>query len=663
MSGLFGGGKNTSNTDEMLSNIKIQTSAWGMPIAVIYGTARVPANIIYYADFTAIPHTTTQQTGKGGGGSTQTSTSYTYTAAVMLAFGEGLVQLTGKVWVDKQVYDNPGALGFTVAGGNIAQSPWSYLVSKHPTQAVGYGSTAWAAHPALDLGSSGTTKNHSFEVTGLYAGANAEGDANPADIVLNMLTDPVHGGGWAASAVASLINFRTYCAAAALLLSPVFSEQKPLAGHLGDILQATNSAAVWNSGQLKIIPYGDQPVGAWTPNSTPLYALGMDDFLVSGSGDDPIKVTRKTAADAFNLVQVEFNNRFNDYASEVAEASDLANAELFGSRPASPIKASSICSPSVARNLAQIALQRALYIRNEFEFRLGWRYALLEPMDLVTLTDPQLGLNNTTVRITEIEEDENGEIIARAEEWPFGVATAVAYPNPGGDSNGLNMAVAPGNCNAPVIFEPPGDLTNGLPQVWIGTSGGADWGGCEIWASRDAGTYSRVGRITAPARHGVLAAGLAALVGSNPDLTNTLAVNLLISGGTLLSASTPDADHWETLCYVDGELLAYRTATLTGANAYSLTYLRRGLYGMGGTTSHLSNSLFMRLDQAVAQVDIDRWNTGETIYLKFPSFNRYGLALQDISALSPIAYVVTGRVRVWPAPSNVTIAISITPPA
>ena len=49
---------------------------------------------------------------------------------------------------------------------------------------------------------------------------------------------------------------------------------------------------------------------------------------------------------------------------------------------------------------------------------LGWRYALLEPMDIVLLTDATLGLVNKPVRLTAIEEDDNGELTMTAEEIP-----------------------------------------------------------------------------------------------------------------------------------------------------------------------------------------------------------------------------------------------------
>ena len=63
-------------------------------------------------------------------------------------------------------------------------------------------------------------------------------------------------------------------------------------------------------------------------------------------------------------------------------------------------------------------MQRKAYVRNTYRFKLGWRYALLEPMDIVLLTDATLGLAGKAVRLTAIEEDDNGELTVTAEEIP-----------------------------------------------------------------------------------------------------------------------------------------------------------------------------------------------------------------------------------------------------
>jgi hypothetical protein len=113
----------------------------------------------------------------------------------------------------------------------------------------------------------------------------------------------------------------------------------------------------------------------------------------------------------------------------------------------------------------------------------------------------------------------------------------------------------------------------------------------------------------------------------------------------------------------DYELLSYRAATLTAARRYALKDLRRGLFSTPAA-AHAAGQRFMRLDGAVAAIDLERWDVGETIWLKFPSFNRHGLALQDLADVGAVAYKIQGTgLTTWAAPAAVTIAVTAKPPA
>jgi hypothetical protein len=656
MAGVFGTTSHTNTVADQLKNMNIQTSGYGRCIPVVYGRARVSANLIFYDDFKAISHTEYQNTGKGGGGGSQSSnTTYTYTAAVILGICEGEVSV-GRTWVDKDVRNYPPAP--TLMKGTDTQRSWQYLDTKHPDKAVGYGSTAYMAHPAIDLGGSGSTKNHSFEVTGFCSGANGvlleNGDANPADVLWDMLTNSIHGMGFPVQCVDNTDNYRDYTREAGLFVSAGYEDQKTGIEVLKTLLDCTNSVAIWSNGKLKIVPLGDlnivkDGVIVWPANSTPIYDLTCDDFL---GKDDPVKVTRKTSADAYNSVKVKFKNRAKEYAEDIAEASDLAMQDLYGIRDAPEYGAECIMKADIAQLLAQIQLQRYVGIRNEYEFKLGWRYTLLEPSDLVTLTEKGLGLNKTPVRITAIEEDTDGNLTVTAEDWPNGIATATKYPTPPRDGSGSNLSDDPGDCNQPVIFEPPADLTGGQLEVWLGTSGGEHWGGCEIWVARANSEYSMIGRINAPARHGTTTAQIS-------QTATSVSVDLSISHGKLISASTADAAKWETLSYLDGELMAYQNAILvTGTNRYTLGQLKRGLYSCAAST-HANGSKFMRLDEAVAKLRLDRWNMGETINFKLASFNKYGEALQELDKVQAMSYKITGLgLKTWAAPKTCSLAIT-----
>ena len=139
----------------------------------------------------------------------------------------------------------------------------------------------------------------------------------------------------------------------------------------------------------------------------------------------------------------------------------------------------------------------------------------------------------------------------------------------------------------------------------------------------------------------MLTAPLGAFTGTNPDTANTLAVTLAESGGTLLSGTAADAAAARTLCWVDGEFVAYTTATLTAANAYGLTGLYRGLYGTGGGP-HAAGAQFVRLDGTVFVYPLPQAYIGTKLYLKLVSFNAWGKGIEDISTVTPIAYVPLG---------------------
>jgi hypothetical protein len=162
--------------------------------------------------------------------------------------------------------------------------------------------------------------------------------------------------------------------------------------------------------------------------------------------------------------------------------------------------------------------------------------------------------------------------------------------------------------------------------------GGAStlWGGCNVWFSPDNLNYQLLGSIHGGARYGHLTAALAAH--ADPDAANTLKVLLRDARQTLLGGTQDDADQMRTLIYVDGEIMAYQSATLTGPGAYDLTYLRRGQYG-SIAAAHLANKDFVRLDQAIFKAPFDAGLAGTKVYFKFQSFNIWGGGGEELSAL------------------------------
>ena len=638
------GGKTStiSNSEQRILSLQVQQSSQGLTLPVVYGRARVAGNLIWYGDFTTIEtKTTTRQGGKGGGGVKQEDISYTYEAAVMMALCEGEIKGIGRIWRDKEKFESLSQLRLNLAKGGDEQPTWTHLQQpKHQAQAINYSGTAYIYSPNYELTKSAQIYSHNFEVIGKMGYSSSIPDANPSEIIRDMLTNQNYGCGFPAENLGDTSVYGVYCRAAGIFLSPVYSEQTEAQQNISELLEQTNSAAVFSQGRLKIVPYGDVKLSgngaAYVPNLTPVYDLTDDDFIVSGA-EDPLRVERKTNADAYNQIQVEYLDRANDYNIAVAEVKDQANIEQYGLRPKDAVKMHGICDAKVANHVAQLLLQRALYVRNEYEFKLGWKYCLLEPMDLVTLTDEGLGLDKTPVRIIEIEEDEEGVLTVKAEDFPMGAATATAYPTQPSLGYSADYNKSPGNAHAPVVFEAPLQLTGGEPQIWLATAGGDMWGGAEVWISTDGDSYTRIGAINKKARFGSLSAPLAS--GAVFDRANTLSVE--ISAGQMTGGTDQDSRDLLTLCYVDGEFLAYETAELKGVGRYTLGNLTRGAYG-SNIDRHNAGSQFVRIDEAMFKYAVPANWVGRTVWVKLVSFNVFGSGVQELSEVPAYSYTIKG---------------------
>lgn len=638
------GGKSSTITsaEERILSLQVQRSSQGLTLPVIYGRTRVAGNLIWYGDFTTIEHKTmTQQGGKGGGGVTQEDIKYTYEAAVMLALCEGEISGVGRIWRDKEKFDSLAQLRLTLMRGGDEQPLWTHLAqAKHTGQALNYSGTAYLCSPNYELTKSAQIYQHNFEVIGKLGYSGNIPDANPRDIIRDLLTNQRYGCGFPVDSIGDTDRYSNYCRAVGIFLSPAYTEQGEAQRNISELLEQTNSAAVFSQGRLKIVPYGDGNYSgngaAYVADNKALYDLTDDDFIVSGA-EDPVNVERKTNADAFNQVQVEYLDRDNDYNVAIAEVKDQANIEQYGLRPKEAVKMHGICNGKVAQKVAQQLLQRALYVRNEYEFKLGWKYCLLEPMDIVTLTDAGLGLDKTPVRITEIEEDEEGVLSVKAEDYPVGVYTTSEYPTQPSLGYSADYNVSPGNAHAPVIFEAPLQLTGGEPQIWMATAGGDMWGGAEVWVSTDGDSYTRVGAVNHKARFGSLTAALPN--GAVFDRTNTL--NVEISAGQMTGGTEQDSRDLLTLCYVDGEFLAYANAELKGVGRYTLGNLTRGAYG-SAIDSHAAGSQFARVDDTLFKYPVPRNWIGRTVWVKLVSYNVFSGGIQDLASAPAYSYTIKG---------------------
>ena len=616
--GLFGG-HNTTIRENKISSFTVSTAEYGSTVPEILGTTRISPNVIYYDDFTAHEHRSSQKSGKGGGSRTTTIT-YTYTVAVILALCEGQISGIGKMWKDKSLYQYPnGDIGLTLFDGEEDQQPWAYTAGKHPDKALAYSGLAYMAG-VIDLGDSGSMPSYNFEVKGKLLETGDGVDVNPADYILYVLNKIGLGG----IEIDGIENYRQYCKEADMLISTPSDKMDAKAAReiINDIANITNAYIFWSNNRLKIVPRADRPVGKWKPDKTIRYNLTPDDFI-SQTGGVCVSYSRKDSSEIYNRISVEFLNRANAYEKEIVNYQDSDDIKEFGVRQASTTQAHYLYTKTRAVKLAEELCRKNKYERVKYTFKLNWAFCRLEPGDLVMLNDPLMGIENQPAMIDSATEGTDGIITFTAISRAKGVYSDAEYDVHENERPLIDFNPDPGVCEPPpMIFQPPALMTNADNEVWIGTWGkNPNWGGCSVWVSDTNQYYKKLGTIDNRARYGTLTKPL--------NIEDTV-LEMTLNQGSFTSVDAESAANGDTVLYVGGEALSYETAELLEDGTWRLSGLVRGQFG-SEADYHAPGARIARCDEAFLKSGLANSYIGKTIYFKFTAFNIFGGAEQSLA--------------------------------
>ena len=523
----------------------------------------------------------------------------------------------------------PELINFELFGGGQGQSVWPFLenggswqlgggsanvasgtMPGDPGQALGYTKISYVGYSPMFLGESAQVQDNTFEILTPDAFGGGITDCNPVQCIYRVLTDNSWGlgSGTVPFPVSAIDNGSSgtwggavgtpgtrsvsstawnWFAANNFFISPKLDSQESAASVMGKWLEAGQCAAFMSEGLLKLVPYGSTSVAAngctWVgPQS---YVVALDDTcFVSKEGEDPVKLTRSPWQDVITKTQIGFCNRANQYQDDICQESDQAAINRFGLRVEEPVSFDFIKTLTSATFAANMRVKRSTSIRNTYEFTLPFIYSYIEPMDIVTITtssawaaglnNVNLAINNLPVRITKVEDDPAAGLKMTAEDYQALAAEPVLFNKQISSASVLvNQWAQPGNSEV-ALFEATNRLTKQQGNtIMIGACGTtAQWGGCNIWVSRDGENYTQVGTIEDAARIGVLADSFAS--GSDPDTVNYLVVDLAENCSPLDAGSDSDADNNVTMCFIGGanaeEIISYSVCVVTGDNQYSL---------------------------------------------------------------------------------------------
>ena len=356
---------------------------------------------------------------------------------------EGEISGALGIWINK-VYQDAGSLTEVGAGlqcsvGPDACNQWlasPWVIYQHSAIIYNKDSTSFSSGTANEI------PDMAVAIKGVMFGASSS-CVSPADIIADLVTHARRGCGMPSGYIHTSITgsgvttYRTYCDAIGFRLSLFIDSQQTALALISAVLAATNSEGFWSQGALKVSPRGDTAITSpvygvvnYSPNKAAVYDLGPDDFL----GTPPVQCQRHSDADCYNAIPVEYYDISQGWAKTVVEDADQADVERRGIRRTDTVATGMIFPDGQAGVLlSRILAQRNVYARNRYSFKLGWRFLRLEPTDIVTITEPVLGLSLVPVKIVEMTESIDGiEIVA--EDYPQGVSAASGYvpaPNTG----------------------------------------------------------------------------------------------------------------------------------------------------------------------------------------------------------------------------------------
>lgn len=408
--------------------------------------------------------------------------------------------------------------GFSVQTSETPGTPLSWLAGD--AVGMGFGGTAFFAAQSLVVDENGKVPAIRFEVRGQHivdpdapplGNGNEDPNsihANPADVVVDLLTAERYGVGLTAGQVEVDIgpdgnaasSYRTYCANMGLLVSRAITDRASASDLLGELLVCTNSVAVCTGGKIKIVPRGDTAIGTYVPPVTAA-VLDDDEILREGS-NDPVTIRRTPDQDVYNVWPVKIANRWADYEAAEYESEDTAHSAEYGQRRAPSTSLPWITEPTIARQISSLRAQRSIYVRNTYRFKVKPKWVVLEPMDYVSISHTVGGLSNILCRIVSIRRLADGALEIDAEEAPLGSAHPVDLtpaPQDGYDSAVPSPSyisdVAAGNVGNTTYVGPTAPPFPNVGDSWIDTANGNQlkvWNGTQ-WVLGAAGPQGNPG--------------------------------------------------------------------------------------------------------------------------------------------------------------------------
>jgi hypothetical protein len=416
-------------------------------------------------------------------------------------------------------------------------------------------------------------------------------------------------------------------------------------GHLQPLLQAFFVDAVESSGQIKFVKRGGAAVATIDEDELAAHPAGSD-------MPDTLGFDRAQDLELPIALSVTAPNPNQAYQSTTQTARRLTGSGV----NEQGITTALAMAPNKARQVANVLLYDAWAGRTRLTLATGWKWAHLEPTDVVTLT---AGGRSYTARLT--GDDQDGGITQRSAVLED--ADIYTQSVTGGTSVATDDTLARVPTTQLNLLDIPllRDQDDGIGFYAAAAGYTSGWRGAQLFNSNDDGvTWAAHGSaFLSQATTGVALSALGSFTQNLFDESGT--VSVMLYNGTLASDTEANVLNGANAALLGNEIIQFKTATLTATNTYTLSGLLRGRRGTEwAAASHAIGDRFVLLTSAtLALIEADSAEYDLERHYKAASFGSFLDDAVEIAfthtavAQTPYAPVLLGGGR--DASGNITI--------
>lgn len=616
--GSLGGNRNIEGS--RLSDLSVQSSAYGQAVPLVYGTIRLPGNVVWSTGLIETQNEETEAVGSGKQRQSVTTTTYTYSSSFAVALSGRKIHDIGRVWADgKLLREANGTLAvpgeMRIYQGIPGHQIDPLLEAEEGVDSINaFRELAYVVFEDLQLAEyANRIPNLTFEII-----ADEGGTVFLSDIITDL------------------------CQRSDILAFDIEDLDRTVGGY---IVPAAQSARQLLEGLAAVFHFDlveqDQRLLFRPLERSESLSIDENDLAQLSSGtqsavSDRLRTTRTQELELPQETRISYIDPERDYQSGLQRARRLTTLSKVTQERSIPI----VLGASEAKEISEKMLDISWKSRDVFSFVLPQKFADLSPGDVINLTS---GGQTNSILLKNIELVDQ-QLECQGIKYVRNLFQGAASPVPA-DTGALPVQeVLPLADTDYLLLDIP--LINGddvrQPLLFFAQQSSpsapvnSSWPGAALFISRNAGEhFTRLASGAFEAIMGTVAVSLSNGPAHFWDEQNEILVELDHEDKVLESRSEADVLNGANIAWLGGEIIQFRSTVLEPDGRYRLSGLLRGRRGSESfISSHVADERFVLLtESSIASAGLRFDDIGQSHSFKAVTFGQPADQISDQSFL------------------------------